>query len=382
MSTVKVINVQHPSAASPNITGDANGNITFGGTAAMASSFVRNRIINGAMVIDQRNAGASVTGSTSDPFIVDRWKTPSTQNSKLTFQQNQGSATPPTGFTNYLGATSSSAYTPLSTDILSINQQIEGFNIADFGWGTASALSVTLSFWVRSSLTGTFSGALANSAHAYCYPFTFTISGANTWEYKTVVIPGPTSGTWLTNNGLGIRLSFDLGCGSNLRGTAGAWTSTAGLYGATGSVQLVATNGATFYITGVQLEVGTVATPFEREIYSQTLAKCQRYYQTHSLFQSSSGIWLSYYGGSAAYCPLMLLPIAMRTTATISFNTTAAEYYSYAGAWTSTTIIGGSMTNEAFYIYALVDGDGRGKLLRTSSGGTGPIPYGNFSAEL
>jgi hypothetical protein len=239
---------------------------------------MRNRIINGAMTIDQRNAGASVTGSTSDPFVTDRWKTPASQNSKFTFQQNQGSVTPPVGFTNYLGATSSSAYSVVSGDLFGIDQRIEGFNIADLGWGTANAQPVTLSFWVRSSLTGTFGGSLLNSATNRSYVFTYAISAANTWEYKTVTIPGDTSGSWLTTNGIGIRLTFSLGMGSSLSGTAGSWSSNTYL-SATGAVSVVGTNGATFYITGVQLEEGTAASPFENRLYGTELQLCYRYFQ-------------------------------------------------------------------------------------------------------
>jgi hypothetical protein len=239
---------------------------------------MRNRIINGAMVVDQRNAGASVTGIVGSIFAVDRFYFYNSQASKFTAQQNAGSVTPPAGFVNYLGVTSSSSYTSLSTDVFSLGQVIEGRNIADLGWGTASASAVTLSFWARSSLTGTFSGALANSGFSRSYPFTYTISAANTWEYKTVTIPGDTSGTWLTNNNAGIYVAFDMGTGSNRRGTAGSWASAA-YEGATGSVSVVGTNGATWQITGWQLEKGSTATSFDVRPYGTELALCERYGQ-------------------------------------------------------------------------------------------------------
>ena len=158
---------------------------------------MRNRIINGAMVIDQRNAGASVTQTTSGGYTVDRWSIYGTQNSKFTVQQNAGSVTPPAGFTNYAGCTSSSAYSITSTDRFQFQQPVEGFNIADLGWGTANAKTVTLSFWVRSSLTGTFGGSIYNNATDRSYPIAYTISLANTWEQKSITIAGDTSGTWL-----------------------------------------------------------------------------------------------------------------------------------------------------------------------------------------
>jgi hypothetical protein len=237
---------------------------------------MRNRIINGAMVIDQRNAGASVT-PTADAYTLDRWQSVLSQSSKYSVQQNAGSVTPPAGFTNYLGITSTSAYSVGANDYFTLQQNIEGFGIADLDFGKAAAKTITLSFWVRSSLTGTFGGTVANSAQSRCYPFTYTISAANTWEQKSVTITGDTTGTWLTTNGIGFRLNFGLGVGTTYSGTAGAWSSSV-LLSATGATSVVGTNGATFYITGVQLEVGTQATSFEYRQYGQELALCQRYF--------------------------------------------------------------------------------------------------------
>ena len=238
----------------------------------------RNRIINGDMRIDQRNAGASVTiTNTADvTYTLDRWFGFGTAASKFSVQQNAGSVTPPAGFSNYIGVTSLSAYSVLTGDSFSIGQAIEGLNVADLDWGTANAKTVTLSFWVRSSLTGTFGGTIRNSAVNRSYPFTYTISSANTWEQKSITIAGDTSGTWLTTNGVGIRVGFGLGQGSTFSGTAGAWAG-ANYNNATGATSVVGTNGATFYLTGVQLEVGSVATPFERRPYGTELALCQRY---------------------------------------------------------------------------------------------------------
>jgi hypothetical protein len=236
----------------------------------------RNRIINGAMTIDQRNAGASVTNG-GFTYYVDRWVGNSSQSSKYTAQQNGGSVTPPAGFTNYLGITSTSAYTVGSSETFGIQQRIEGLNCADLGWGTANAQTVTLSFWVRSSITGTQSGSFYNSDFSRGYAFTFTVNSANTWEQKTVTVTGDTSGTWLTTNGVGIIVNFNLGSGSTLSRTAGSWG--AGCTAATGAVSVVGTNGATFYITGVQLEKGSTATSFDYRPYGTELALCQRYYE-------------------------------------------------------------------------------------------------------
>jgi hypothetical protein len=234
----------------------------------------KNRIINGAMVIDQRNAGASVTQTTSSLYVTDRFLIRGSVSSKFTGQQ---SSTAPAGFVNSLLCTSSSAYSVGSAEAFFLAQMIEGNNVADFGWGSANAVTVTLSFWVRSSLTGTFGGAVSNYAGDRSYPFTYTISAANTWEQKSVTIAGDTSGTWVTNTGGSVAVQFGLGAGSTLSGTAGAWSGA--LYrSATGATSVVGTNGATFYITGVQLEKGSTATSFDYRPYGTELALCQRYY--------------------------------------------------------------------------------------------------------
>jgi hypothetical protein len=286
----------------------------------------RNRIINGDMRIDQRNAGASVT-PTSGQYLVDRWLAGVTQASKFSVQQNAGSVTPPAGFTNYLGVTSLSAYSIVSSDIFFIAQRIEGLNCADLAWGTANAKTVTLSFWVRSSLTGTFGGSLANSGSTRSYPFTYTISAANTWEQKSVTIAGDTSGTWLTTNGIGINVHFSLGSGSTYSGTAGAWAA-ANYTSSTGATSVVGTNGATLYITGVQLEVGSVATPFERRDYGRELIMCQRYYYLHAT-GNTKAIGSGGYTASNILYTTVQFPVSMRTAPT-SASATGTNYYNAA----------------------------------------------------
>lgn len=239
----------------------------------------KNRIINGDMRIDQRNGGASFTPSSGAyTYSLDRWFCYATQSSKYTVQQNAGSVTPPAGFKNYLGVTSSSAYSITPGDIFMIGQKIEGLNIADLGWGTPNAKPITISVFVYSSLTGTFGGTVNADEQTYGYPFTYTISSPNTWEQQPLTIPGPTAGTWLTTNGLGLQLNFGLGVGSTSSGTPGSWqTNAAGNFSATGATSVVGTNGATFYFTGVQLEKGSVATDFDFRDYQIELARCQRY---------------------------------------------------------------------------------------------------------
>ena len=261
------------------------------------ASIMKNKIINGAMVIDQRNAGASVTPNNS--YTLDRWAVSNSQTSKLTVQQNAGSVTPPVGFTNYLGVTSSSAYSVLTGDYFGTYQVIEGFNVADLAWGTASAKTVTLSAWVYSSLTGTFGGSVRNGSANRSYPFTYSIPVANTWTQITVTIAGDTTGTWATNNTNGMSVSFGLGAGTTFSGTAGSWAG-ANYLSATGATSVVGTSGATFYITGVQLEVGSSATGYEYRQYGQELALCQRYLPIAGTSAAGLVGTLSWYSTTAA----------------------------------------------------------------------------------
>jgi len=297
----------------------------YGGTGTSTGYYgFKNRIINGAMVIDQRNAGASVSNTTALIYTLDRWGCYGPSASKFTVQQ---SSTAPAGFINSLLVTSSAATAVGASDIYHLFQQVEGLNVSDLGWGTASAQTITLSFQVRSSLTGTFGGSLRNSAGNRSYPFTYTISAANTWETKSIAIAGDTTGTWLTTNGIGISLSIGLGVGATFSGTSGAWA--AGNYlSATGATSVVGTNGATFFITGVQLEKGSTATSFDYRPYGTELALCQRYCQNIRA-ADGNGSYLRYgYGEYTATTNLSLninLFATMRTTPALT-TTTAALY--------------------------------------------------------
>ena len=280
------------------------------GTLQSSAPVGRNLIINGNMTIDQRNAGAAVTANAA--FPVDRYKIQYSMDGAISAQQDTSA---PTGFINSTKITVTTADASLGTSQFAILRHfIEGYNIADLAWGTASAKTITLSFWVRSSLTGTFGGSLNNSANDRSYPFTYTISSADTWEQKAITIAGETSGTWLTTTGVGVRINWSLGAGTDFLATAGSWVSTEEL-GATGQTNILATNGATFYITGVQLEAGTTATDFENLQYGQQLQLCQRYYYaTSSAFIAATATTL---------CYNLQFPVTMRATPT--------ETHTYAG---------------------------------------------------
>jgi hypothetical protein len=283
----------------------------------------KNRIINGAMMIDQRNAGASVNNALggTGTYTLDRWAMFGSAASKFSIQRNAGSVTPPVGFSNYLGVTSLSAYSVPAGEIYEILHRIEGFNFADLMWGTANAHPVTISFLVRSSLTGTFGGALNNEAQNRSYPFTYTISSANTWEQKTLTIAGDTTGTWVgATNGTGLQIVFGLGVGSTYSSTAGAWA--AGTFvSATGATSVVGTNGATFYITGVQLEKGSTATSFDYRPYGTELSMCQRYYVAEIFPETLYGRDVAAGRASTVW---VNLPMFMRASPTVTGTTTAS----------------------------------------------------------
>jgi hypothetical protein len=253
-------------------------------TSYASSGFgFRNRIINGDMRIDQRNNGAAV--SSTGAYPVDRFRV-FRDGGAATFTA-QRSTTAPSGFNYSVVYTVGTGATPASTDFSGLQQNIEGFNVADLMWGTASAQPFTLSFLVRSSVTGTFGIGIRNADVSRSYVTTFTISQANTFELKTITIPGDTSGTWVADNGVGLSVTWDLGAGST-RSTSSLDTWQAGnFFGAASGIKLISTSGATFYLTGVQVERGTVATPFEFRSIGQELALCQRYYQKLGLKQSA-----------------------------------------------------------------------------------------------
>jgi hypothetical protein len=304
---------------------------SYGGTDAaeylVPVTAFKNRIINGAMQVDQRNSGASVTvNAEAYIFTLDRWSAfGQATDGVYTIQR---STTAPVGFVNSLLATVTTADASIgASQFYILKHGIEGLNVADLNWGTANASTVTLSFWVRSSLTGTFSGSLANASYNRAYPFTYTINSANTWEQKSITIAGDTTGTWATDNTAGINLYFDLGSGSSNKGTAGAWTGT-GLIGVTGSVNLIGTSGATLNITGVQLEKGSTATSFDYRPYGTELMLCQRYFQRTPAFFAitTPGTETDVTGAYSMYVPMRANPTGTNPSSN-SFHKPQVAFY-------------------------------------------------------
>jgi len=284
----------------------------------------RNRIINGAMTINQRGAS-----NTSAGYSLDRYLITAVSGSKMTVQQSSDA---PTGFSNSLLITSSAATTIGSTDYYDIGQRIEGFNTYDLMFGTANAKTITISFWVKSSLTGTFGASLQNSAQNRSYPFTFTISSASTWTQISTTIAGDTSGTWVgATAGTGMQLLFNLGAGSSSLGTAGAWT--AGYIFPTGEVNILATNGATLQITGLQLEKGSTATSFDYRPYGTELLLCQRYYQVANICGLTGGVNNSTNWTGNYYPPVTFRSIPTTSTATTATRITNNAVLDYFGSY-------------------------------------------------
>ena len=359
--------------------------ITQTGSFDSSSTFgFKNRIINSAMVIDQRNAGASTT-PTGSTYTLDRFRVLATQSSKFSVQQNAGAVTPPTGFTNYLGITSLSAYSVTTGDNFSIQQKIEGYNVADFSYGTASASTTTLSFWVRSSLTGTFGGVFGNEAANRCYVFSYTINAANTWEQKTITVIGDTAGTWVTNNGNGLDIRFNFGSGSDKLAAAGSWGST--FYNSvTGQTSVVGTLNATFYITGVQLEKGSTATSFDYRPYGTELVLCQRYYCKEQANAIGNLLATGFCDATTTTTNYFLFPVTMRTNPTaLEQSGTAGDYSVFNAAGSSIVCsavptFSSATTKAARFVATVASGltGGNATMVRAASTNA----YLGFSAEL
>ena len=293
-------------------------------------SINRNKLINGDMRIDQRYAGANtVIPAYTATYVMDRWFGNAQPNaSKFSMQQvnsantsasNYEASSAPSGYANSMKVNSTTAMSVSTGEIYYVAQRIEGFNSYRLGWGAAGAKTVTLSFWVKSSVTGTLGGSIVNSANDYCYPFSYTIVAANTWEQKFITIAGPTSGSWKTDFNIGIQINFALATGSSYTATAGSWTGTANIFGATGQTNVLASQGNTWYLTGVQFEVGSTATNFEFRHQGTELAMCQRYYWK----VSGDGSGIGGFGsgqctGSTNANIIFSYPVTMRTAPTIT----------------------------------------------------------------
>ena len=285
------------------------GNINAGGGGVN-----RNLIINGAMTVAQR--GTSFSNVTSSQFCLDRFSVDVSGGGAFNVTQDTSA---PEGFEKSLKLEVNTADSSIAAgDTYRVTQAVEGQNTAQVDLGASTAKAMALSFYVKSSVTGTYGVGLANNAETENFVAEYTINSADTWEKKTINIPVRTSGTWLTTIGVGIGVRFDLGSGTNFNGTAGQWQTTSSKVFRTSScVNLIATGSATWFITGVQLEVGQNPTSFEHEPFERTIAKCQRYLVSLDMTTNLTGdTFGKYFTGpiisSTNARPQMNFPVPMR----------------------------------------------------------------------
>ncbi len=331
----------------------------------------RNRIINGDMRISQRSANTSVTWNNSNGYSLDRYFTYASNGGGVFTTQQSTDA--PTDFTNSLTVTVTTADTSLGTsDVYFIQQKIEGFNAADLNWGTASAKTITVSFWVKSSLTGSFPFTIIDSGGGSdyrSYGALYTINSANTWEYKTITIPGDTSGSaWFKDNRVGMQITWGLGGGTNYVVSPNTWTANKEAYKVTGDTNVIGTLNATWRLTGVQVETGSTATPFERRPYGMELQLCQRYYQQIDYAHHNGGVAANWYQFNIGF------PVVMRTEPTM----TASAFKSNSGNAT-TLQDSGSVNGWTLDSVSTTQATIRGPNESVSRGHFG---RGKFSAEL
>ncbi len=370
--------LQSTNSAGTALTGltiDNNQNVSLPNSLSSVNTFgFKNRIINGNMVIDQRNAGASVTvNSAARTFGVDRFFGYG-QSTDGVFTITQDSSAP-AGFTNSTKIVVTTADASVGANqYYLLGQSIEGYNVADLGFGAAGASTVTISFWVKSSLTGSFGGSLQNGIADRSYPFSYTINAANTWEQKTVTIAGETTGTWAKNASIGMQVFWDLGCGSSNISTANSWAA-AGYYGVTGSTKLISTLSANMYITGVQIEKGTQATSFDFRSIGQELLLCQRYYERWSD---------TYYGNGYAFSANQyesIIRFAVEKRATPSIANSGTFVWSTNAANVTATALGADVpTTKSVLMYKSgLTGLAQGYAVRFANSASS---YIEISAEL
>jgi hypothetical protein len=349
---------------------------------------MRNRIINGAMVIDQRNAGASVTNSANNLYAVDRWFTnlAAEYNSNVVSQQNLDSLTPPANFKNYLGVKVTTGTAAPASPFLSVRQLLEGYNVADIGYGTSTAQTLTCSFWARSNLAGTYSFSLRGGTPTRSYVTNFTINSANTWEFKTFVIPGDTdTGTvWESTNGsaFGVNIGLNSFQGAFATSILDQWVTGSFTGSTTQSNNFATTTGNAFYITGVQLEKGTAASPFENRLYGTELSLCQRYYaklqNDGSGADTTLGIGTQTTTSNGAF--YINFPVTMRSEPSVAItNLVVSDYVSFSNAATISSLNMGYDSGTIGCSYSAVGAQFRPAYLAISNGTSGNIA---LSSEL
>ena len=286
----------------------------------------KNLIINGACTINQRlGSGTYTLTSSADYFPVDRFRSWAVGGGQFTIQRSDDA---PPGFRNSIMYTVSTVDTSVaSSEYYCVQQRIEGYNTSFLKWGTNDAIPVTLSFYVKSDIPGTYSGSFWNSGQAYSCVFEYEIFESDVWEYKVVSMPGPRVGTWNSTDGVGLGIWWDFGSGAGFNATPGIWQST-GDFRSADQVPFIASSGAKFRMTGIQLEPGLVATEFEHRNHGEELALCQRYY-----WQQENFLWLYSLDVNHGYVRANIFhPVEMRAvptvTGTFNYNGSSSGFQS------------------------------------------------------
>ena len=370
-STSGSITLQEPAVAGTNT-------VNFGANTGVAildanTPAFRNRIINGGCGINQRGSTVTTLNDATNFFFIDRFTGASLSDGAITGEQSTDA---PAGFTNSIKYAVTTADSSLSsTQYTRLYHQIEGLNIADLAWGSASAATVTLSFWTKSSVTGTFGGTIQNSARDRSYAFSYTITSANTWEQKSIPIIGDTSGTWLKDNNVGMRIAFGLASGSNYQQTnANTWESTGVKFAPSSALNLLATNGATWFITGVQLEKGSTATSFDYRSYGTELALCQRYCQVTGGEQSTQTVMVGASNGTTTSTQSLKPYVKFRSLPTLSISANSdfgwLQYQPFTtGTPTGVSLITANSSSDYIYIDWTISGGTSGavQFMRTAN---------------
>jgi len=390
--------------ASINLQGDTSGSISISAPSVAGSNTltlpattqtlatqnalgVRNLIINGDMRIAQRGTNATgLTNGSGGYHTVDRWKFIESGTPTFVFTQTQDTDVPTgQGFSNSLKMDCTTAQGSLAAgDNLYISQIIESQNLQHIKKGTSNAESLTLSFWVKSNKTGTYILGIQEFQNTRYIGKTYTINSADTWENKTITIEGDTTGALTNDNSSGIFLQFYLAAGTDY--TSGTlpstWESTVNANRAVGQVNLADSTSNYINITGVQLEVGDTATPFEHRPYDMELLRCQRYYWQIVSGNDNTIANGVYYNPTTFICTVQY-PVTMRTAPSLSYVTGTGYYTIY---------VGGTDAINGFYLGAVtatttnVESGGQGASGTTGYGGqlrsASTSARAGFTAEL
>jgi hypothetical protein len=382
MSTVKAVNIQHPNAATPAIVLDAAGGLTVSGSSPGG----RNLVHNGAMQVAQRGTSvASITAS--GYYTADRWADDPSSSTGTWTQSVVAEGPTGSGLTKSLKLLCTTANAAPAAGAYHIFQQsLEGQDVQRVAKGTASAKTLTLSFWVKANVTGTYVCQLEDVDNSRHVSAAYTVSASATWEYKTITFPADTTGALNNDNGASLVAEFWLAAGTNFTSgaLATAWAATTSANRAVGQVNVAAAINNYWQVTGIQLETGSVATPFEFEDYGSTLRKCQRYYTRFNAEAANAIFGLGECFTTTAGYAYIALPVEMRGIPGLADASAGSTFFaSRAGANIAGTSVSlQAATKKAVSVnIAVASGFTAGQAFRFTDAGSNNS-YLGFSADL